>query len=186
MGFNAFPKKPPNARQRIRWSKNLGQFSNLPDPTLEQSDCPFDSLSWVFSGAVENVEYVASLEDTEFAIYQTAYNGDRSILTKTSDTLRISEQQRSAYSAGVAYAVSAGVLHETRRLGVTSAFTVLLTNDVSDAAPTVLGPVSGKHKYVYHRRIVPESVVEQMFEVDLGLGSNGTENRVKEPFLYHP
>ena len=103
---------------------------------------------------------------TDFAVYQTEYSDDRSILTKTEDTLRVSEHRRSTYVQGMSYTVVAGVLHETVRIGKGPAFTALLTTDVSSAAPRVLGPAGGRHRYEYERRNVEETMVDSLLAQD--------------------
>ena len=131
-------------------------------PECQIHDHLFEFRSWVLEGTVENIVYVPSPEGAEHAVYEAQYAGDRSILTKTAATLLLAVQYRSAYPAGSCYAVGASVLHETVRLGPTPAFTVLVTNDVSEASPLVLGPMNGQQTYVYHREIVPEAVVAEL------------------------
>ena len=131
-------------------------------PECQIHDHLFEFKSWVLAGAVENVEYIAAPDGVEFSVYRTEYAGDRSILSKTGATLRLAEQTRHEYTAGLSYSVQAGVLHETVRGGTDAAFTALLTNDVSAAAPTVLGPLAGLDRYVYDRGALSESIVEEM------------------------
>jgi hypothetical protein len=126
-------------------------------------DHVFEFKSWVLSGAVENVEYTLSDDGTELALYRTEYVGDESILLKTTDRLKLKEASRSVFGVGTSYGVPARRLHETRRCGSTPACTVLLTNQVSADAPKVLGPLAGESRYAYHRKIVPESVIDKMF-----------------------
>jgi hypothetical protein len=136
---------------------------------VQSSDClihdhVFDFKSWVLAGAVENVEYVDSPQGTEFAIYQTQYAGDQSILIKTGATKKLAEHQRFKYGPGSTYTVPAGAFHETVRVGDTFAFTALITNDVSSYPPQVFGPLTGQDRYVYQRELLPETVVEQILE----------------------
>lgn len=131
-------------------------------PECQIHDHLFEFRSWVLTGAVENIEYIISSEGRELAVYQTEYSGNQSILSKTDFTLKLTEQKRKLYQAGSSYSMSAGVLHETVRLGSEPVFTVLVTNDVSTSAPVVLGPINGQQQYIYERDIVQESVVVAM------------------------
>ncbi|MDM5102466.1 hypothetical protein [Aeromonas salmonicida] len=131
-------------------------------PECQIHDHLFEFRSWVLTGAVENIEYIISSEGRELAVYQTEYSGNQSILSKMDFTLKLTEQKRKLYQAGSSYSMSAGVLHETVRLGSEPVFTVLVTNDVSTSAPVVLGPINGQQQYIYERDIVQESVVVAM------------------------
>lgn len=131
-------------------------------PECQIHDHLFEFRSWVLAGAIENVEYILSPSGEEFAEYRAEYSGDHSILTKTGKRLRLAEHSRCTYSAGSTYAVKSGVLHETVLVGNQPACTILLTNDVSASAPLVLGPLSGRDRYVYERKTLEECVVEQI------------------------
>lgn len=116
----------------------------------------------MLAGAVENVEYLPDVTGEELALYKTEYVGELSILHKTAERIRLSESRRSAHYAGSSYKVSAGVLHESRRLGMEAGFTVLLTKDVATAAPIVAGPAQGDARYVYQRSVLTDPAVEAM------------------------
>ena len=131
-------------------------------PECQIHDHLFEFKSWVLAGKVENIEYVASPEGREFSIYQAEYFGNRSTLIKTGATLRLAELNRRTFGVGSAYAVRAGVLHETVRVGAESAFTALVTNDVSSSAPMVCGPLGGRERYVYERDILEDAAVEAL------------------------
>ncbi|MCH7371620.1 hypothetical protein [Aeromonas sp. MR16] len=131
-------------------------------PECQIHDHLFEFRSWVLTGAIENIEYIISSEGRELAVYQTEYSGNQSTLSKMDFTLKLTEQKRKLYQAGSSYSMSAGVLHETVRLGSEPVFTVLVTNDVSTSAPVVLGPINGQQQYIYERDIVQESVVVAM------------------------
>lgn len=131
-------------------------------PECQIHDHLFEFRSWVLAGTVENIEYVVDPTGNEFAVYETSYSGNQSILTKTEAIVRLGEQRRIAYSAKSCYSVSAGVLHETVLRGEAPAFTVLFTHDVSCAAPLVFGPMLGESSYVYDRAVVPEEEVDRM------------------------
>lgn len=131
-------------------------------PECQIHDHLFEFKSWVLAGAVENIEYVASTQGKEFALYRTEYTGDRSELTKTDTTLRLAEQRRRTFCAGSSYVVPAGVLHETARVGTKPALTALVTTDVSSAAPLVAGPVDGNECYIYERQVVDDAIVQGM------------------------
>lgn len=122
----------------------------------------FEFRSWVFSGAVENIEYIASPTGSEFSVYQTEYIGDCSKLTKTNSILQLSVRSRRTYDIGSSYAVPASVFHETKRVGSKPAFTVLVTSDVSTSAPVVLGPLDGSESYMYERETIGEGIVMAM------------------------
>jgi hypothetical protein len=122
----------------------------------------FEFRSWIFAGSVENVEYITSQEGKEFALYQTEYFGSQSTIIKTNTTLRLAERDRRTFSAGTSYSMQAGVLHETFRVGDEPAFTALVTNEVSNAAPLVFGPLDGLDRYVYSRDIIDETFVEAL------------------------
>lgn len=122
----------------------------------------FEFRSWILAGAVTNVEYKISRNGPEFSTYRTEYSDERSILVKTDLKLRLEECSRVTYNIGSSYDVRTGVLHETVRVGGQPACTVLLTHDVSDSAPLVLGPLSGSARYIYERRAIEESVLAQI------------------------
>jgi len=147
-------------RLRLHYWPVVGGAQQSPECQIH--DHIFEFKSWVLSGAVENVEYSASEHGAELAVYRTEYLDDQSILTKTSATLKVVETGRCVYSAGSCYEVPTGRLHETVRLGATPACTVLLTNDASEEAPVVLGPLAGRSRYVYHRQVVPEISVARI------------------------
>lgn len=129
-------------------------------PECQIHDHLFEFQSWVLSGAVENIEYVEGAYGTEYSVYETEYHDDQSILTKTGRVLPLIESSRTIFSAGTSYSVRAGTLHETVRVGSAPAFTVLITRDVSDSAPLVLGPEAGLDRYVYTRSIVEDAFAE--------------------------
>lgn len=149
-----------NLRFRLHCWPVAGGMQQSPECQIH--DHLFEFKSWVLAGAVENIEYVASAQGKEFALYRTEYAGDLSKLTKTDTTLRLSEHRRHTYCAGSSYLVPAGVLHETVRVGTKPAFTVLVTTDVSSAAPLVAGPADGHECYIYERQVVDSAVVEAM------------------------
>lgn len=161
LGFIACTLLTEGSRKlRLHYWPAVGGTQQSPDSQIH--DHLFEFTSWVLAGAVENVEYIDSPVGKEFSVYKTQYSGDQSILTKTGATLKLSEQRRTLYDAGTCYSVSAGVLHETVRVGAAPAFTVLLTDDVSTAAPLVLGPVAGEYRYVYQREVLPEALVAEL------------------------
>jgi hypothetical protein len=131
-------------------------------PECQIHDHLFEFRSWVLGGTIENAEYVVSPEGKEFSVYHTEYSDHRSTLTKTSSTVRLSVLRRRTYSAGSSYEVAAGVLHETVRTGTEPAFTVLVTNDVSSAAPLVLGPTDGSQLYTYERAVLDDAAIDAM------------------------
>jgi hypothetical protein len=96
------------------------------------------------------------------AEYKTEYADDLSILLKTGRTLKLTETCRTTFAIGSTYSLSAGVLHETIRLGTKPAFTVLVAHEVSAAPPLVLGPRDGENRYVYRRELLKESAVERI------------------------
>ncbi|MGQ2965292.1 hypothetical protein, partial [Methylophilus sp.] len=65
----------------------------------------FDFKSWILEGEVENIEYVAAAEGKDLAIYQTHYDHIQSVLIKTDEIMRISEDKRNIYNAGKSYSV---------------------------------------------------------------------------------
>lgn len=133
-------------------------------PNCQIHDHLFEFKSWIFAGEVQNIEYSVcnSQAGREMAEYQTEYENDLSILSKTGRTMRLMERRRTTYQAGSTYSLSAGVLHETIRLGMTPAFTVLVAHEISAAPPLVFGPRDGEIRYVYQRQLLEESVVERM------------------------
>ena len=133
-------------------------------PNCQIHDHLFEFKSWVFAGEVQNIEYSVckSQSGFEMAEYRTEYANDLSILSKTGRTLRLMESRRTTYQAGSTYSLSVGVLHETIRLGMSPAFTVLVAQEVSAAPPLVFGPCDGESCYVYRRELLEESVVESM------------------------
>jgi hypothetical protein len=140
------------------------------DTSQQSPDCQihdhlFEFKSWVFVGEVQNIEYSLSKSQLgrEMAEYRAEYVDDLSILERTGRTLRLAEACRSTYRAGSTYSLSAGVLHETVRLGAEPAFTVLVAHEVSAAPPLVLGPRDGENRYVYRRELLEESVIERIF-----------------------
>lgn len=138
------------------WGLGFQQSSNH-----QIHDHFFEFRSWVISGSVENVEYQATHDGEELSVYRTEYEGDYSTLTRTNKTFKISELRRSRYSAGSSYEVAAGVFHKTTRVSSEPAVTVLITNDVSSAAPLVLGPNTGLDRYIFRRELVDEAAVEK-------------------------
>ena len=76
--------------------------------------------------------------------------------------MKLTEHNRCVYKEGSTYSVRSGVLHETQRTGLQKACTVLVTNDVSESSPLVLGPVNGLDQYIYQRSNIDEAVVERM------------------------
>jgi hypothetical protein len=135
----------------------------------QSSDCQihdhlFEFKSWVFAGEVQNIEYSVSHSQSgsEMAEYRTEYVDDLSILSKTGRTLRLQETCRTTYGTGSKYSLAAGVLHETIRLGMEPAFTVLVAHEVSAAPPLVLGRCDGENRYVYRREQLEESIVQRI------------------------
>lgn len=124
----------------------------------------FAFKSWVLAGAVENVEYAVSPDGKLFSVYRTEYVGDCSLLMRTDATVRLRERHRFVHEAGSSYTVSAGVLHETSRIGRDAAFTVLVTTDVTTSAPTVLGPENGEAQYQYRREPVDDETVNEVLK----------------------
>lgn len=131
-------------------------------PDCQIHDHLFEFKSWVLAGEVRNIEYAISEFGREFAEYRTEYADDLSILLKTNKAVRLMETSRATYGAGATYGLAAGVLHETIRLGIEPAFTVLVANEVSAAQPLVLGPCDGESRYVYRRELLDESVIERI------------------------
>ena len=131
-------------------------------PDCQIHDHIFEFRSWVFGGSVENIEYLHSTEGIEYAVYRTDYSDSISTLTKTDASLRLVVLRRCTYSAGSSYEVPSGVLHETARVGPGPAFTLLVTNDVSTVAPSVLGPKDGRDGYIYERVVMDDKTVETM------------------------
>jgi hypothetical protein len=126
-------------------------------PHCQIHDHLFEFKSWVFTGAVQNIEYSVSDSGIELAEYRAEYVADLSVLSKTGNTLRLVETRRTIYRAGSRYQLPAGVLHETIRVGMEPAFTVLIANDVSTKLPLVLGPLGGQDRYLYRRQLLSES-----------------------------
>ncbi|TEU30272.1 hypothetical protein [Alkanindiges illinoisensis] len=140
------------------------------DEIEQSSDCLihdhlFDFKSWVFHGAIENIEYIFHESGQEYAKYSTQYRADSSILIKSNEVLRVSESNRTVYKSGQAYTMKAGVLHRTLKVGDKPAFTVLLTNDVSEVAPVVLGAMNGSVSYSYYRKSLSEDILAQKLAV---------------------
>lgn len=132
------------------------------NPHCQIHDHLFEFRSWILAGELENVEYGPSSEGPEFAVYKTEYAGNRSSLVKTGAVKRLAELSRYTLSAGAAYQMQAGVLHETVLVNASPAFTVLLTTDVSAEAPLVFCPLDGPERYTYERSVVEEAVVERL------------------------
>lgn len=127
----------------------------------EIHDHVFNFSSWVLAGELENIEYQVNPVGTEYAVYQTEYAGDRSILRKTAQTIRLSVSSACTHSVGSRYSVHAGQLHETRRVGTAPAVTVLITQDVIPNGPTVIGPIGGDCQYEYVRSIVTDEELSE-------------------------
>lgn len=117
----------------------------------------FDFTSWVLAGAVENIEYEENESGTEFSIYKAEYKAEFSMLTKTAQTIRLAVGRARTYSAGSKYEVQARRLHETRRIGPEAALTILITDDISMGAPTVVGPINGDLSREYVRSILSDA-----------------------------
>lgn len=147
---------------RLHYWPVAGATQQSPDCQIH--DHLFEFKSWVFAGEVQNIEYSVSNSQSgsEMAEYRTEYIDDLSILSKTGRTLWLTEACRTTYGTGSAYSLSAGVLHETIRLSMEPAFTVLLAHEVSAGPPLVLGPCDGENRYVYRREQLEESVVERI------------------------
>jgi hypothetical protein len=131
-------------------------------PGCQIHDHLFEFKSWVFAGQVQNIEYTISDSGKQLAEYRTMYDGDHSILLKTGRTTRLVESRRSTYGPGSTYILSAGVLHETIRLGAEAAFTVLAATDTKNVRPLVLGPLDGEARYLYKRELLDDSVAERL------------------------
>lgn len=120
----------------------------------------FQFRSWVMAGSVENIEYAVSVDGQEFSAYRTEYIPTGSTLIKSDKYIRISELSRRTFGIGSSYVVQAGALHKTERVVDGPAFTVLVTNDMSESMPLVLGPTDGPDRYVYERKALDDTVVE--------------------------
>jgi len=149
-----------NRKLRLHYWPVTGGRQQSPDCQIH--DHIFEFRSWVLAGEVENIEYEFDSAGLEFASYEAEYSGDVSILRKTSRRVRLDVKKQASHRAGSRYDVAAGVLHETRRVGLNPAVTVLLTDDVSKDSPIVLGPVDGQVRYEYLRSVVPESTIDEM------------------------
>ena len=161
LGFIACTLLTEGSRKlRLHYWPLTGTVQQSPDCQIH--DHLFEFTSWVIAGEIVNVEYKLSQSGQEFAEYRVEYSGDQSILTKTPNVIKLTEHNRSLYKEGSTYSVRSGVLHETQRTGLQKACTILLTNDVSESSPLVLGPVSGLAQYVYQRSNIDEAVVEQL------------------------
>ena len=163
LGFIACTLLSDGARKvRLHFWPVAGASQQSPDCQIH--DHLFEFKSWVFAGEVQNIEYSVSTSQSgcEMAEYRTEYADDLSILSKTGRTLKLTEMRRTTYGTGATYSLSAGVLHETIRLGAVPAFTVLVAREVSAAPPLVLGPRDGENRYVYRRELLEESAVDRI------------------------
>lgn len=124
----------------------------------------FNFESWVLCGAVRNVEKIISTHGDPYALYCASYIGDKSIITKTENTVALSTLREVSYYAGDSYAVSADQLHQTIRIGEGGAVTVLITEQVSQESPLVMGAVNGPQSYEYVRAVVPDLELDKIIK----------------------
>lgn len=123
-------------------------------------DHVFDLTSWVLLGCIENTEYVHDPIGETHARYAVEYRDDVSILEKTRDTISLSVSRETLHEPRSLYRVAAGQLHQSRRAGLTPAVTALVTRDVSQNAPSVIGPLDGPVRREYHRSVLSNSELE--------------------------
>lgn len=145
---------------RLHYWPSIGGAQQSPECQIH--DHLFEFKSWVMAGSIANIEYIPADNGKEFSVYQTEYVNDQSILKKIEKKIALTEHRRTIYNAGSSYMLKAGILHETILMGTSPAFTVLLTTDVSSAAPLVFGPTNGQLKYIYQRETLDESHIEKM------------------------
>lgn len=131
-------------------------------PQCRIHDHLFELKSWVLAGSIENIEYSTSPKGLELAVYRAGYVGNKSILTKTEETIKVSVRSRAVYDTGSCYVVHAGTLHESVRVSYAPAATVLVTTDMSTAAPLVLGSIAGPANFEFKRETIPEPIAEEM------------------------
>jgi hypothetical protein len=154
-----------SVKLRLHCWPAIGGVQQSPDCQIHNH--LFDFRSWILSGAIENIEYESSGIGEEYAVYQTEYAGDQSILTKTDQLLRLVPRSRMVFCKGQSYSVASGAFHETARVGEYPAVTVLIAKDVSSAAPLVLGPKTGSAYCTYTRSLVEEDFLEKLLSTAL-------------------
>lgn len=126
------------------------------DAACSIHDHLFNFESLVLAGKLVNIEYQRSSNGREFARYNAKYIGDVSVLERTSESMRVLESSRTTIGTGSFYSIEAGVLHETLRVDNSFVATLLVTFDVSNEPPVVLGPMDGADEYRFHRVVLPE------------------------------
>jgi hypothetical protein len=119
----------------------------------------FNFKSWVFSGAIENIEYQQSNVGLKYNLFSTYYNENSSILRREAQSLLVTEKNVRIISKGDSYEMSAGVLHKTRALEDMT-FTILYTQETDLKNPVVLA---------YERLLESEIVFErsEIHEIDM-------------------
>jgi hypothetical protein len=125
--------------------------SRRQDSECQIHDHFFEFTSYVLLGAVENINYKIDEYGSQFALYETSYYDNQSILTKLNQSIRLSVANTQTFKAGKTYQMEAGKLHETRRISTELAITILISNDVLTTRPLVIGPLSGPKTQVYMR-----------------------------------
>lgn len=136
------------------------------DTGCQIHDHTFRFSSWVLAGEVQNIEYKVDKSDKSgiaYALYKAEYVDEISILRKTKSTICLSISSCLNQTAGSKYQMEAGCLHETKLISSEPAVTVLITEDILNQAPTVVGPLTGQAEYEYVRSYVSESDIEAIF-----------------------
>ena len=134
------------------------------DTGCQIHDHTFRFSSWVLAGEVQNIEYKNDKSGITYALYKTEYIDEVSILRKTESTICLSVSSYLNQIAGSKYEIEAGCLHETKLISSEPAVTVLITEDMLNQAPTVVGPLTGQVEYKYVRSLVKESDLEAILE----------------------
>lgn len=130
------------------------------DAGCQIHDHTFRFSSWVLAGEVQNIEYKNDKSGITYALYKAEYIDEISILRKTESTICLSVSSHLNQAAGSKYQMEAGCLHETKLISSEPAVTVLITEDILNQAPTVVGPLTGNAEYKYVRSFVTESDLE--------------------------
>ncbi len=136
------------------------------DPSWLIHDHLFHLKSWVLSGEIENREYLLDFTGIDHTIYEAQYDGNKSILNKTSTYCSKTILHKSVYSKGDIYEVKSGVFHESRSLSKKVALTICETVDEKVRPPRILGRVDGLLSYVYtRRRATKEEILKLVKEI---------------------
>ena len=130
------------------------------DTGCQIHDHIFRFSSWVLAGEVQNIVYKNDSSGTAYALYKAEYKDEISILRKTEETIRLSIGSCLNQTAGSKYEMEAGYLHETKLIRSEPSVTVLITEDIINQAPTVVGPLTGLVQYEYIRSYVSDSELE--------------------------